>query len=642
MSDQSNQYYYVKGHSLDAHTFHEGKNYQSYKFLGAHPVTDKEGHAAVRFVVWAPNAQYVNLVGDFNGWNDYDLPLVRISGSGVWGICVYDVQEGDAYKYRIVTQDNRILYKADPYAFYAEVRPKTASRVYDMEGYDWNDAAWRKSQKGIDHYNRPMSIYEVNLSSWKFDENGNFFSYERLQTELVSYVKENGFTHVEFMPLTEYPYEGSWGYQVTGFFAATSRYGEPKQLMGLIDAFHEAGIGVILDWVPVHFCRDDHGLREFDGSHLFEKDDAYIADNPGWGTLNFDYYKPEVRNFLISSALFWHEYFHVDGLRVDAVSSLLYLDFGGKVLRNQHGGRENLEAIRFIEDLNTKVYEYYPDTMMIAEEATAWPLVTAPIDRKGLGFGFKWNMGWMHDTLDYFALDPILRRDHHNDMTFSITYCFSETYILPFSHDEVVHMKGSLLNKMSGNPSEKFQNLRTLFAYQMTHPGKKLLFMGGEFATYEEWNEWKDLSWSHLDYPDHQQMQAFHRRLNEIYVAEDALWSIDTTYDGFEWLDVDNAPESVLIYQRIGKSGERIICAFNLTPVERQAYPIPVDDPGTYRLLISSDDVAYGGGGRADETVTSTAEPLGTKDHQISITLPPLSAVLYKFDDTKTKNSIEE
>lgn len=631
MNEQFKQYFYVKGHSLDAHTFHEGKNYQSYKFLGAHLVKDKEGRAATRFVVWAPNAQFVNLVSEFNDWNEYDLPLARISGSGVWGICVYDVEEGQSYKYRIVTADNRILYKADPYAFYAEVRPNTASRVYNIEGYQWNDAKWRKKQKGLDRYNRPMSIYEVNLSSWRFDEEGKAYSYERLEKELVTYVKESGFTHVEFMPLTEYPYEGSWGYQVTGFFAATSRFGEPKQLMSLIDAFHAADIGVILDWVPVHFCRDDHGLREFDGSQLYEKNNPYIADNPGWGTLNFDYYKPEVRNFLISSALFWHEYFHVDGLRVDAVSSLLYIDFGGKQLKNYFGGRENLEAIQFIEELNTKVYEYYPDTMMIAEESTAWPLVTAPIDRRGLGFGFKWNMGWMHDTLDYFSLDPIMRRHHHNDMTFSITYCFSETYVLPFSHDEVVHMKGSLLNKMSGSPEEKFQNLRILYAYQMTHPGKKLLFMGGEFATFEEWNEWTELSWSHLDYPIHQQMAAYHTALNFLYQKEEALWSQDTTYDGFEWLDVDNSLESVLIYQRIGKAGERVICAFNLTPVERQAYPIAVDDPGTYRALISSDDAQYGGQSRELREVESKAEPLGKKDHRITVTLPPLSAVLYKL-----------
>lgn len=623
------KYKYIDEGQMDSYLFHQGTFYKSYEFLGAHPIVE-DGEEYIRFIVWAPRAKEVYLTGDFNDWNETDLPMSRIDSGGLWNICVADVKEFDCYKYRIVSNEGEVLYKADPYAFHAEERPKTASKYYDIKGFEWEDKNWQKRSKE-NQYNEPMNIYEVNLLSWKKKENGDRFSYVEMADELVKYVKEMGYTHIELMPIMEHPFDGSWGYQITGYFAPTSRFGTPKDLMYLINQCHKKGIGVILDWVPVHFCKDAHGLARFDGTYCFESSDLIKAENGQWGTLNFDYSKPEVVSFLISNALYWHDYYHIDGLRIDAVAYMLYLDFTGKEVKNQYGGRENIEAIDFLKKLNKVMFEYYPGTMMIAEESTAWPLVTHPIHEGGLGFNYKWNMGWMNDILKYMEMDPIMRKDHQKALTFTMTYAFSENYVLPFSHDEVVHGKKSLLNKMPGTYEEKFAGLRLLYLYMFAHPGKKLLFMGGEFGQFIEWDEYKELDWHLLDYEMHHKLRKFVIDLNKLYKTEECLYAIDNSYDGFQWIEHENHNESIIAFERIDEYGDKIIAVFNFTPVERVDYPIGVSEEGTYKTILNSDHQRYGGTTPRIKQYKSTDMPIHGRENSIRVDIPPLGGLYLKL-----------
>lgn len=594
-------------------------DYKSYEFLGAHPV----GHE-VRFVVWAPRARQVYLIGDFNQWREDELRLEPIE-AGLWSIQIGGVEEYHSYKYLIITEQGEKLYKADPYAFHAETRPKSASKYYDIKGFQWTDQEWMDN-KSKDNLDQPMSIYEVNLLSFKQKDNGDPYSYRELADDLVRYVKKMNYSHVEIMPISEYPFDKSWGYQTTGYFAPTSRFGSPKDFMYLVNSFHRNNIGVILDWVPVHFCKDHHGLGKFDGSYCFESSDEGKRENTHWGTLNFDYSKPEVRNFLISNAIYWLEYYHIDGLRIDAVSYILY-----KSIDKQEEGNENIEGVEFIKELNSVIFKHFPHTMMIAEESSAWPKVTKSIEEGGLGFSYKWNMGWMHDILDYMSMDPILRKDHQNILTFSISYAFNENYILPLSHDEVVHGKKSLVDKMPLSYEEKFAQLRLLYQYMYAHPGKKLLFMGGEFAQFIEWNEEEELDWLLLDYDSHKKTQAFVKDLNKLYREEEALSSIDKSYDGYEWIEHDNHKESIIAFERIGKGGDKLICIFNFTPVERTPYPIGVDEEGVYKTILTSDHRRYGGGTKRIQSFRTKDYSRNGRKYTIEVSLPSFAALYIKY-----------
>ncbi|WP_304140170.1 1,4-alpha-glucan branching protein GlgB [Finegoldia magna] len=630
------KYFYHGKNETDVYLFHEGNNNNLYKFLGSHIYTDDIG-TYTRFLVWAPNAKNVNLVGDFNNWNDYSLPLRKLQDGEIWEICIRNVKIFDSYKYRIVTQDSDVLYKADPFAFHSELRPKTASKVYDIEGYKWNDKKWLKKRERTDKFNSPMSIYEINLSSWR-KHGENYLSYVQLSDELVAYLKEMNYTHVEFMPLMEHPFDGSWGYQLTGFFAATSRFGCPKDLMYLIDKLHQNDIGVIMDWVPAHFCKDDFGLRKFDGSNLFEKTDQYLADNDQWGTLNFDFSKKEVVNFLISSALFWFKYYHLDGLRVDAVAYMIYLNFSGKDIRNENGGYENKEAIEFIKKLNNTIKHEFPSVFVIAEESTAWPNVTKPVEENGLGFDFKWNMGWMNDIIKYMKMDPLFRKDHHNLLTFSIMYAFNENYILPFSHDEVVHMKNSMIGKMPGTYVQKFDQIRLLYSFMFAHPGKKLLFMGNDIGQFDEWNEYKEITWEVLEYEKHQKLKYFMKDLNKFYLNNDEFYDLDTSYSGFQWEDVNNANESLIIFERINSKNEKIICIFNFTPVRRKKYPVGVDEYALYSVVLNSSMKKYGGSLLRNKPYYSKNKEHNDRKFSITVDIEPFSAMFIKLNKLRCIN----
>ena len=630
------KYFYHGKNETDVYLFHEGNNNNLYKFLGSHIYTDDIGKYT-RFLVWAPNAKNVNLVGDFNNWNDYSLPLRKLQDGEIWEICIRNVKIFDSYKYRIVTQDSDVLYKADPFAFHSELRPKTASKVYDIEGYKWNDKKWLKKREKTDKFNSPMSIYEINLSSWR-KHGENYLSYVLLSDELVAYLKEMNYTHVEFMPLMEHPFDGSWGYQLTGFFAATSRFGCPKDLMYLIDKLHQNDIGVIMDWVPAHFCKDDFGLRKFDGSNLFEKTDQYLADNDQWGTLNFDFSKKEVVNFLISSALFWFKYYHLDGLRVDAVAYMIYLNFSGKDIRNEDGGYENKEAIEFIKKLNNTIKQEFPSVFVIAEESTAWPNVTKPVKENGLGFDFKWNMGWMNDIIKYMKMDPLFRKDHHNLLTFSIMYAFNENYILPFSHDEVVHMKNSMIGKMPGTYDQKFDQIRLLYSFMFAHPGKKLLFMGNDIGQFDEWNEYKEITWEVLEYEKHQKLKYFMKDLNKFYLNNDEFYDLDTSYSGFQWEDVNNANESLIIFERINSKNEKIICIFNFTPVRRKKYPVGVDEYALYSVVLNSSMKKYGGSLLRNKPYYSKNKKHNDRKFSITVDIEPFSAMFIKLNKLRCIN----
>ncbi|MGN7357074.1 1,4-alpha-glucan branching protein GlgB [Paenibacillus sp. SAF-054] len=616
----------------DIYLFHEGTSYHSYRILGAHPAVE-EGLEGVRFTVWAPHARQVGLASDFNGWNGDEDSLHKIPDSGIWSRFFPGLTTGTFYKYDITGMNGERFLKADPYAFGAEVRPATASVVTDLNGYAWQDAAWRRKKKGL--YSKPLNIYEVHLGTWRQKEDGSLYSYREIADLLIPYLKKMNYTHVEFMPLAEHPYDLSWGYQGTGYFAVTSRFGSPHDFMYLVDACHQADLGVIMDWVPAHFTKDAHGLRRFDGTPLFEYADPFKAEKPGWGTLSFDYGKPEVRSFLISNALFWLELFHIDGLRVDAVTSMLRLDFEkkeGQYQRNEQGGIENLEAISFLQQLNTAVFQYYPYTLMMAEESSAWPGVTSPVSENGLGFNYKWNMGWMNDTLDYVEAPFDARPAKHHLLTFPIAYAYSDNYALPLSHDEVVHGKKSLLSKMPGNYEQKFAGLRILIGYQMTHPGKKLLFMGGEFGQFIEWRDQYELDWLLLEYDSHRQMQAYTADLNRLYLEERALWELDHEFEGYQWISPHDSSQSVISYMRKGKrAGDTLLVLINFLPVERQQYRIGVPRSGSYMPIFQSEDAKYGGqGASVTRSIPSEKIPWHDQLHSIELNLPPLSFIILK------------
>ncbi|WP_322922577.1 1,4-alpha-glucan branching protein GlgB [Paenibacillus campi] len=612
--------------------FHEGTNYHAYRHFGSH-LTSEEGKEGVRFTVWAPHAQAVGVAGDWNNWSGDHHLLHKIEGTDIWTGFFTEVGLDSLYKYHITGADGTRFLKADPYAIHAEVRPATASVVATLAGYKWQDAAWRRKRRPL--YQRPLNIYEMHAGTWRQKEDGSLYNYRELADLLVPYLKDMGYTHVELMPLTEHPYDLSWGYQSTGYFAPTSRYGTPQDLMYFVDRCHGADIGVLLDWVPGHFTKDAHGLRQFDGTPLYEYADPDRAEKHGWGTLSFDFGKPEVRSFLISSALYWLDVYHFDGLRVDAVTSMIRLDFereGGGWRPNQYGGVENLEAISFLQQLNKTVFHYFPHTLMMAEESSAWPGVTKPAHENGLGFNYKWSMGWMNDTLDYVETAFDERPSKHNLLTFPLVYAYSENFTLPLSHDEVVHGKRSLLNKMPGNYEQKFAGLRLLLAYQMTHPGKKLLFMGGEFGQFIEWKDQDGLDWLLLDYEMHRKMQSYTRELNHLYVASPALWERDHDWEGYEWLNADDASNSVITYMRKGrKPGDTLIIIINFQPVPRVNYRIGLPKPGTYTEIWNSDDPRFGGtGGRTEKLLSSEKIPWDQQQQSVRLTIPPLSVLILK------------
>ncbi|MEA4847217.1 MAG: 1,4-alpha-glucan branching protein GlgB [Clostridiaceae bacterium] len=607
---------------------------RSYDFLGAH-FTNIDGIDGALFAVWAPNAGDVYVIGDFNGWKGINSPMTKADDSGIWSIFIPGVKEWDMYKYEIHTRSGEVFAKADPYAFYSELRPNTASKLVSLRNFKWNDGNWMEYRKRLNIYESPVNIYELHAGSWKQRPDGRYYSYRELAEELIGYIKHMDYTHIEIMPLSEYPFDGSWGYQSTGYYSVTSRYGSPYDFMYFVDRCHQEGIGVILDWVPGHFCKDDHGLRLFDGTALYEYGDPKRSENYGWGTCNFDLGKPEVQSFLISNAVFWFDMYHVDGLRVDAVASMLYLDYDrkpGEWVPNKLGGRENLEAVDFIRKLNKAVFQYFSNVLMIAEESTAWPLVTAPVHLGGLGFNYKWNMGWMNDMLKYMKTDPINRKYHHDLLTFSLVYAFTENYILPLSHDEVVHGKKSLLDKMPGDYWQKFANLRVFLGYMATHPGKKLLFMGGEFGQFIEWRYDHALDWMLLDYEMHRRLQNYVRALNHTYTKEPALWELDHEFEGFEWIDADNCKQSIIVFMRKGKKPEdTVIIICNFTPVVYEGYKIGVPYNCSYFEIFNSDRLEYGG---SDCSNTAAFRAVKQKWHDrqyfIQIKVPPLAAVYLK------------
>ena len=621
----------------DIFLFKEGGHHQLYHKLGSHLKT-LSGRPGTHFAVWAPNAETVSVVGDFNGWEPGSHPLaVRWDGSGIWEGFIPGIGKGAIYKYHIVSKHNGYQAdKGDPLAFHWETPPKTGSIIWDLE-YQWDDRDWMQNREKPNSLDAPFSVYEVHLGSWqRIPEAGQrSLSYRELAEPLARYVREMGFTHVEFLPLAEHPFYGSWGYQVTGFFAPTSRYGTPQDFMYLVDILHRNGIGVILDWVPSQFPDDQHGLAYFDGTCLYEHADPRKGFHPDWKSYIFNYGRNEVRNFLTSSALFWLDYYHLDGLRVDAVASMLYLDYSrqpGEWIPNKFGGRENLEAIDFIKQLNEAVYSNYPSVQTIAEESTAWPMVSRPAYVGGLGFGLKWNMGWMHDSLRYFSLDPVFRKFHQNDLTFNLWYAFFENFLLPLSHDEVVHGKGSLLSKMPGDDWQKFANLRLLLGYQYAQPGKKLLFMGGEFGQRKEWNHEESLEWHLLEYAPHQGQKRWVQDLNRFYRDEPALFEVDFEPGGFEWIDFSDADQSTISFLRKGRNqGRFVLVACNFTPVPRHGYLVGVPEPGLYREALNSDGQEYGGSGQGNfGGVEATATPAHGKKYSLVLTLPPLSIVFFR------------
>ena len=618
----------------DVYLFRQGTHARLYQKLGAHP-RRRNGQDGVQFAVWAPNARRVSVVGDFNGWSPEANELhARWDGSGIWEGFVPGAAHGARYKYRIESQHNGFrVEKADPYARWSEVAPATASRVYGST-YQWQDGAWMQRRHECNSQRSPMSIYEVHLGSWRRDPANpeRLLSYRELAGMLPEYVKSLGFTHVELLPVMEHPFYGSWGYQCTGYFAPTSRYGDPDDLKFLIDALHQHDIGVILDWVPSHFPGDEHGLVYFDGTHLYEHMDRRKGFHPEWQSWIFNYGRHEVRAFLLSSALYWLDEYHADGLRVDAVASMLYLDYGrkeGEWIPNALGGRENLEAVSFLRMLSESAYRDHPDVQIIAEESTAWPMVSRPTYLGGLGFGMKWNMGWMHDTLHYIAREPIFRRYHHNELTFSIIYAFSENFVLPLSHDEVVYGKYSILGRMPGDNWQKFANLRLLYGYMWTHPGKKLLFMGGEIGQWDEWNHDKSLDWHLLDYPMHRGVSHWLGDLNRIMRERPALHARDFEHEGFEWIDGSDSEQSVISYLRRGQHGEMLAIVCNFTPVPRQNYRIGVPYGGTWRELLNSDAPLYGGSGQGNSGFVESAPiPCHGRYHSLNLTVPPLGVLI--------------
>ncbi|WP_448603762.1 1,4-alpha-glucan branching enzyme [Thermoleptolyngbya sp.] len=648
---------------FDIHLFAEGNHHRIYEKLGAH-LTEVDGVKGVYFAVWAPNARNVSVLGDFNWWDGRKHQMRRI-GNGIWELFIPGLGVGTHYKYEIKNQEGHIYEKSDPYGFYQEVRPKTASIVTDLETYEWQDQDWLEKRRQTDPLTQPISVYEVHLGSWlhassaepyirpdgteeppvivaDLKPGARFLTYRELADKLIPYVKELGFTHIELLPIAEHPFDGSWGYQVTGYYAATSRYGPPQDLMYFIDQCHQNGIGVIVDWVPGHFPKDGHGLALFDGTHLYEHADPRKGEHKEWGTLVFNYSRNEVRNFLVANALFWFDKYHIDGIRVDAVASMLYLDYQrkpGEWVTNQYGGRENIEAADFLRQMNHVIFSYFPGILSIAEESTTWPMVSWPTYVGGLGFNLKWNMGWMHDMLDYFHMDPWFRQFHQNNITFSIMYAFSENFMLAFSHDEVVHGKSAMIGKMPGDEWQKYANLRCLYTYMYTHPGKKTLFMSNEFGQWNEWNVWGDLEWHLLQYEPHQKLKHFVSKLNEFYKSEPALYTQDFSYDGFEWIDCNDNRHSVVSFIRQSKDPEDyVITVCNFTPQPHAHYRVGVPEPGFYRELFNSDSREYGGsnmgnlGGKWADEWSFHGRP-----YSIDLCLPPLGVLVLKVDRNRTR-----
>ncbi len=622
---------------FDLHLFAEGRQYRAYDRLGAHLRT-VEGVAGVHFAVWAPNARRVSVVGDFNSWDGRRHAMRSRGATGLWELFIPELPEGTLYKYEIRPQDAAAAFlKADPYAFAAELRPKTASVVCDLSKYQWSDRAWMDERGRRDSLAAPMAIYEVHLGSWARvpEEASRWLTYRELAAKLIPYVKELGYTHIELMPITEHPFDGSWGYQTTGYFSPTSRFGPPEEFMAFVDACHRAGVGVILDWVPSHFPDDPHGLAWFDGTQLYDHHDPRLGYHPEWHSRIFNFGRVEVRNFLLNSALFWMDKYHVDGLRVDAVASMLYLDYSrqpGEWIPNRFGGHENLEAIEFLKEFNIVVHRDHPGVLTIAEESTAWGGVSRPTYTGGLGFSLKWNMGWMHDMLRYFSLDPVYRKHEHNHITFGLLYAFTENFVLVLSHDEVVHGKRSLLDKMPGDLWQKFANLRALYGYMYGHPGKKMLFMGGEFGQWCEWNHDASLEWHLLARDSHRGLRQWVRDLNRLYRAEPALHEVDFEWTGFQWIDFNDSDQSVVAFiRRAKREDEIVVCACNFTPVPRHGYRIGVPAPGRYRELLNSDAAVYGGG-NVGNLGGVEAEPIPWHgfSYSVSLTLPPLGVVFFK------------
>ena len=625
----------TKKHSendVPLYLFHEGSNSNAYEYFGSH----RKNKNTVVFRVWAPDAKNVSVTGDFNDWSETENPMKPLKNSGgVWEAEIKNIKPYDMYKYCVTAADGRTLMKCDPYGFHMETRPGTATKYYEIDDcYEWHDEKWVEGRNGKNIYESPVNIYEIHAGSWKQYDDGNFYSYRALADALVPYVKKMGYTHIEFMPLTEYPFDGSWGYQVTGYFAATSRYGEPKDLMYLVDKCHENGIGVILDWVPAHFPKDANGLYEFDGGPLYEYSDPRKGEHYGWGTRVFDFGKNEVRSFLMSSASFWLKKYHLDGIRIDAVASMLYLDYDrkdGEWVPNKNGGNENLEAVEFLQKLNENIFRDFPYAMMIAEESTSWPMVTKPVFSGGLGFNFKWNMGWMNDILRYFSLDGIFRKYNHDCITFSMFYAFSDNWVLPIPHDEGVHGKKSLIDKMPGSYDEKFAGVRAFLGYMMAHPGKKLMFMGQEFGQFIEWNYEKGLDWLLLDYPKHRALQNYFKNINEFYKANPAFWQIDYSWEGFSWISSDDKDNSVIAFRRIDEKGKEIIVVCNFTNVERCDYRIGIPKKGAYKIAFNSDDVDFGGEGKGNKGKLKTESiNMHGFEQSISLDLPPMSAIYIK------------
>ena len=613
--------------------FHQGNNFKSYEFLGCH----REGHFYV-FRTWAPNARAVFVVGDFNDWDQSANPMEKITDKGIWEVRIKDenIKTFDNYKYLLYGPDEKKHFRSDPYGFHMELRPSTASKIYDINGYKWQDKQYYEDRKALNPYSSPINIYEVHLGSWKRYPDGNFYSYDKLAEELVPYVKEMGYTHVELMPISEHPLDASWGYQIIGYFAPTSRFGTPKEFMHLVDVFHQNGIGVILDWVPAHFPKDEAGLAEFDGGCCYEYQDEKKGEHKGWGTKVFDYGREEVQSFLISNARYWFEKYHIDGLRIDAVSAMIYLDYGredGEWEANSFGGRENLEATAFLKKLNTEIFKSFPNALMIAEESTAFPLITKPVEVGGLGFNFKWNMGWMNDLIKYLNLDGLSRKYNHNLLTFSMFYAFSENYILPISHDENVYGKKSLIDKTPGDSNNKYDYIRkfaenrTFFAYMFAHPGKKLMFMGTEIGQFAEWNFSSSIEWFLLGYEKHKQLQTYVKDLNCFYKENSPLWENDQNWDGFKWIVSDDNRNSVVAFERLDQNGDTIIAIFNFTPVDRENYKIGVDK-GKYRVVFNSDSVKYGGTGFSSKGgIILHKESLHNRTNSLNINIAGNSAI---------------
>jgi len=616
--------------------FHQGTYYKSYEFLGCHFMhnendrTVKCEYGKAVFRVWAPNAKAVSLVGDFNGWNPGAHKMKHEQGNGIWETVVEYVSTYQKYKFEITAQSGKKILKADPYASFNETDGASASMVYDINGYTWNDAEFIKSKEKKNIYESPVNIYEVNLTSWKRTNDGRRYTYKMLASELVDYAADMGYTHIEIMPITEYPFEGSWGYQVTGYFSPTSRLGSPHDFMYFVDKCHQRGLGVILDWVPAHFPKDAFGLVEFDGQALYEHPRWDRIEHKSWGTRRFDYGRTEVQSFLVSSCMFFLDYYHIDGIRVDAVASMLYLDYDkkhGEWIPNHEGGNKNFEAIAFLQKLNKAVFKDFPNTLMIAEESTAWPNVTKPIEHGGLGFNFKWNMGWMNDVTEYIKVDPFFRKDHHKKLTFSMMYAFSENFVLPISHDEVVHGKASLINKMFGTYDRKFDGLRLFLLYMYAHPGKKLLFMGSEFGQFKEWCYSEGLEFFLLYYDKHRQTWEFVRDLNRFYLGSPELYQVDYHWNGFRWIVVDDKSSNVLAFARIDKQGSELVCVFNFSPVERKNYKLKVPS-GLYKEVFSTSRKIYGGIEHINNSMRTVTDSKG--ESFITVTLAPLSGIYLK------------